>query len=202
MYIIAGKLLMHEFYEIVRTSITKALYMEKILFDSWSSLIRTGVITVLAYILLIILLRVSGKRTLSKMSAYDFIVTIALGSTLATVMLNKDVALADGVLAFFLLIFLQYCITWVAVRNKAVSNLVKSSPALLVYKGEFLKSKMLEERIEADEIYAIVRKNGLSTIKDADAIVLETDGTLSLIKHVESLHNEAMKKVVKPTEFI
>lgn len=75
--------------------------MKNIFFDSWESIFRTVVITILAYVLLILLLRVSGKRTLSKMNAFDFIVTIALGSTLATVMLNKNVALIDGVLAFF-----------------------------------------------------------------------------------------------------
>jgi uncharacterized membrane protein YcaP (DUF421 family) len=110
--------------------------MKSIFFESWESMLRTGVITILAYVLLIFLLRISGKRTLSKMNAFDFIVTVALGSTLATVMLSKDVVLADGVLGFFLLIFLQYIITWLSVRNTSISNLVKSSPALLVYKGE------------------------------------------------------------------
>lgn len=175
--------------------------MKNIFFDSWESIIRTAVITILAYVLLILLLRISGKRTLSKMNAFDFIVTIALGSTLASVMLSKDVALADGVLAFFLLIFLQYAITWTSVRNKTISNLVKSSPALLVYKGVILKKIMVKERIDEDEIYAIIRSNGLSSIEDADAIVLETDGSLTLIKDVKSLQNETMKKVIMPEEF-
>jgi uncharacterized membrane protein YcaP (DUF421 family) len=91
---------------------------------------------------LIILLRISGKRTLSKMNAFDFIVTIALGSTLATVLLNKSVSLADGVLALFLLIGLQFLITFFSVRSKRVSKLVKSIPTLLVYKGDLLQDAM------------------------------------------------------------
>jgi uncharacterized membrane protein YcaP (DUF421 family) len=70
--------------------------MDKLFFYSWESIIRTGVTTILAYFCLILLLRISGKRTLSKMNAFDFVVTIALGSILATVLLNKSVALADG----------------------------------------------------------------------------------------------------------
>lgn len=70
--------------------------MSKLFFDSWESIFRTIVITVLAYFSLIRLLRISGKRTLSKMKAFDFVVTVALGSTPATVLLNKLVALADG----------------------------------------------------------------------------------------------------------
>ena len=96
--------------------------MTKLFFDSWESILRTGVTTILAYSCRILLLRISGKRTLSKMNAFDFIVTIALGSILATVLLNKSVALADGVLAFLLLIFLQYIITWLSVRYKTVSQ--------------------------------------------------------------------------------
>ncbi|MDQ6812138.1 MAG: DUF421 domain-containing protein [Bacteroidota bacterium] len=172
--------------------------MKNIFFDSWESIVRTAVITVLAYALLIVLLRVSGKRTLSKMNAFDFIVTIALGSTLATVMLSKNVALADGVLAFFLLIILQYIITWLSVRNKGISNLVKSSPSLLVYKGVMHKQIMKKERIDEDEIYAALRKRGLSSLDDADAIVLEADGSLTVIKEVQSLGSKTMENVTKP----
>ncbi|MEZ6111860.1 MAG: hypothetical protein R3C99_12705 [Pirellulaceae bacterium] len=73
--------------------------MRQIFFDNAFSLFRTLVMGVLAYVCLIILLRVSGKRTLSKMNAFDLIVTVALGSTLATVLLSKDVTLAQGSLA-------------------------------------------------------------------------------------------------------
>lgn len=172
--------------------------MKNILFESWESIVRTGVITVLAYVSLIFLLRVSGKRTLSKMNAFDFIVTVALGSTLATVTLSKDVAFADGVLAFFLLIFLQYIITWLSVRNQVISNLVKSSPSLLVYKGVLLRPMMKKERIDEDEIYAVVRKNGLSSLEEAEAIVLETDGSLNLIQNAKNLKTETMKRVITP----
>ena len=86
-------------------------------------------------VLLLLLLRVSGKRTLTKMNAFDLVVTVALGSTLATVLLTKSVALAEGLTAFMLLIFLQFVLTWLSVRSRAVSRLVKSEPTLLVYQG-------------------------------------------------------------------
>ena len=86
-------------------------------------------------LLLLLLLRVSGKRTLTKMNAFDLVVTVALGSTLATVLLTKSVALAEGITAFVLLIFLQFVLTWLFVRSQAASRLVKSEPTLLVYQG-------------------------------------------------------------------
>lgn len=174
--------------------------MKNIFFDSWESVVRTCLITVMAYILLIVLLRASGKRTLSKMNAFDFIVTIALGSTLATVILNKNVALIDGMLSFSLLIGLQYLITWLSARYKKISSLVKSTPALLVYKGVMLREIMLKERIDEDEIKAIIRSKGLSSVQDADAVVLETDGSLTVMTNVENLEAPAIRNTIKPDD--
>jgi uncharacterized membrane protein YcaP (DUF421 family) len=65
-------------------------------FNGWESLGRTAVAGVVAYVSLIIILRFSGKRTLAKMNAFDLVVTVALGSTLATVVVSRDVVLAEG----------------------------------------------------------------------------------------------------------
>jgi uncharacterized membrane protein YcaP (DUF421 family) len=172
--------------------------MNKMFFDSWDSIVRTLLITPMAYVLLIIFLRGSGKRTLSKMNAFDFIVTIALGSTLATVTLNKNVALADGALAFFLLIFLQLLISYLSVRHKSINHLVKSTPSLLVYKGTMLTNSMRKERITEDEIYAVIRQHGLWSLEQADAVILETDGSLTVIRQVEDLHSNVMAGIIKP----
>jgi uncharacterized membrane protein YcaP (DUF421 family) len=104
-------------------------------FEDWQGLVRVLVVGAAAYVALIFLLRISGKRTLSKMNAFDFVVTVALGSTLATVLLSKQVPLAEGVLALGLLIFLQFIITWLSVRSPAVSSLIKAEPRLLFFKG-------------------------------------------------------------------
>ncbi len=169
--------------------------MENIFFDNWESIFRTTIITVLAYIALLFLLRISGKRTLSKMSAFDLIVTVALGSTLATVLLNKSVALADGVLAFSLLIGLQYLISYFSVRSKRILQLVKATPALVVYNGEMLSKAMLEERINDVEIYAALRENGVSSIQDVKAVILETDGSLTVINKSDDLKPETLRTV-------
>jgi hypothetical protein len=92
------------------------------LFDSWAGLGRVLLVGTLAYAALVLLLRVSGKRTLTKLNAFDLVVTVALGSTLATVLLSKSVALAEGVLALALLIGLQYAIAWLSVRSPASSR--------------------------------------------------------------------------------
>ncbi len=156
--------------------------MEQLFFDQGSALLRTLVIGVLAYASLIVLLRISGKRSLSKMNAFDFVVTVALGSVLATVLLNKDVSLAQGVLALALLIGLQFIITWLSVRVGWVRRLVTGEPSLILYRGQFLPDGLKRARITRDEVRAAVRAEGLATLDQAEAVVLETDGSFSIVK--------------------
>ncbi|MBX3449123.1 MAG: DUF421 domain-containing protein [Planctomycetaceae bacterium] len=156
--------------------------MERIFFSGWESLLRTLVVGVLAYVTLIVFLRISGKRTLSKMNAFDLVVTVALGSTLATVLLTKDVALADGALAFALLIGLQFVVTWSSIRSEWIRRLVTGEPRLLVYRGEFLSAELRRARVTDEEILAAVRAAGLASLEDVEAAVLETDGSFSIVR--------------------
>lgn len=151
------------------------------LFDGWDNLLRTLVVGVLAYVALVLFLRVSGKRTLSKLNAFDLIVTVALGSTLATVLLAKDVALAEGALAFALLIGLQFAVTWSSVRARWVRRLATGDPLMLFYAGEFLPAALQQARVTEDEVRAVIRSAGLNALDKVQAVVLETDGSFSVV---------------------
>lgn len=172
--------------------------MEQAFFSNWTSIARTLVVGVAAYGGLVVLLRVSGKRTLTKMNAFDLVVTVALGSTLATVLLTKSVALADGLVAFALLIFLQYGITWLSVRSPLVSRLVKSEPTLLVYDGHFLPGALRAERVTEEEILAELRAQGLASVAEAAAVILETGGDLSVLKQTTSGPQSVLRNVPMP----
>jgi uncharacterized membrane protein YcaP (DUF421 family) len=106
--------------------------------------------------------------------------------------------LADGVLALFLLVALQFLITWLSVRYKSISQLVKATPTLLVYKGEMLWQAMKKERVNEDEIHAALREKGMSSLQEADAVILETDGSLSIVKNIHSLQTPTMAMVEHP----
>lgn len=153
-------------------------------FDQWQGVWRVLVVGTLAYVSLVILLRFSGKRTLSKMNAFDLIVTVALGSTLATVLLSKDVALVEGIAAFGLLIGLQFLITWSSTRWEGVEHLVKAEPSLLFYKGNFVPGMLRRQRVTEAEVLAALRDRGHATLAEVDAVVLETDGSLNVLTNV------------------
>lgn len=151
-------------------------------FDNWMGLGRVLVVGPLAYFALIVLLRVSGNRTLSKMNAFDLIVTVALGSTLATALLTEQVALAEGILGFAVLIGLQYAMTWLSARSRVVTELIKSEPKLLVHRGEMLRGAMRSQRVIEPEILQAIRASGLASLDEVEALVLETDGTFAVVR--------------------
>ena len=151
-------------------------------FKDWFGLLRVLVVGTIAYAALVLFLRVSGKRTLSKMNAFDLVVTVALGSTLATVLLSKTVALAEGLLAFALLIGLQYVVASLSVRSRTWRKLVKSEPRLLMYRGEFIDAALREERVTREEVRAAVRESGFADLTQVRAVVLETDATFSVVE--------------------
>lgn len=172
--------------------------MEGMFFSGWSTLLRTLVIGVLAYINLIVLLRISGRRTLSKMNAFDLIVTVALGSTFATILLNRDVSLAEGTLALALLIALQYLVTWTSVRVGWIRRLVTGEPALLLYQGQMLGGAMRASRVTEDEVRSAIRTSGIASIESVQAVVLETDGSFSVVKNSEAETASSLSGVETP----
>lgn len=174
--------------------------MQPILFSNWESLLRTLVVGVLAYATLVAFLRVSGNRTLSKMSAFDLIVTVSLGSTLATALLTKDVALADGALAFAVLIGLQFAVTWSAVRWQWMRRLVTGEPLMLVYHGRFLASMLRRARVTEEEVKAAIRAAGMASAAEVQAVVLETDGSFSVVRESTGHGSSAMEGVARPDE--
>ena len=149
-------------------------------FDDWGALVRVMVVGTCSYLSLLVLLRVSGKRTLAKLNAFDFVVTVALGSTLASVLLSSDVALAEGVTAMVLLVALQFVVAWLSVRSRAVERLVKSEPTL-VYRDGFLRGPMRRMRVTDDEVRQAARTAGHAGMDEVAAVVLETDGSLSVL---------------------
>ena len=156
--------------------------MDNMFFQGSEGLVRTVVVGALAYVGLILLLRLAGNRTLSKLNAFDLVVTVALGSILATILLNEDVALAEGMVAFGVLMALQYLVTWSSVRFAWVRNTVTGEPALLFHDGRMLPQAMRRARVTRDEIRASVREAGIPSLSSVKAVVLETDGSISVVE--------------------
>jgi uncharacterized membrane protein YcaP (DUF421 family) len=166
-------------------------------FDSVYDLIRVLVVGVLAYVGLVVLLRLSGKRTLAKMNAFDLVVTVALGSTLASILLNADVSYSEGALALVVLALLQLAASWLSTRWPAARAVIKSRPALLLRDGDLLTDELRRERVTAGEVRQALRARGYGDQHDVAAVVLETDGSFSVISRGNAGNRSTLIDVIR-----
>ncbi|WP_405219438.1 DUF421 domain-containing protein [Agrococcus sp. Ld7] len=150
-------------------------------FDTWSDIARTLLVGGAAYAALILVLRVSGKRTLSQLNAFDFVVTVALGSTLATVLLSSEVSWAEGVVALALLAGLQFVIAWLTTRWQPLRRAITSSPQVLLRDGAIDGDALRAARLTEAEVRQAVRSSGVGDLSDVGLVVLETNGSISVI---------------------
>ncbi|HET7549764.1 MAG TPA: YetF domain-containing protein [Gemmatimonadaceae bacterium] len=153
-------------------------------FSGWRSLARIVLVGAPAYLFLLALLHFAGKHSLAKTNAYGLVVTVALGSALASAVLTKQVTLADGVVAIALLLGLQYLLSTLISRWSWADGLFTQKPALLVRDGRLVEDALERERVTESEILAALRQSGIDSIEGVGAVILEADGSFSVIRAV------------------
>jgi uncharacterized membrane protein YcaP (DUF421 family) len=149
--------------------------------DGWQPIVRVLVIGTLSYVAVVALLRYFGKRALTRMNAFDMVVTVAVGSAFASAVMSKGVTLADGVAAFILLLVLQRLFAALSIRLGWFGRYLKAQPTLIVYRGEVRWDAAKKEQLGTLEILGGIRNGGVAAVEDVLALVLEPDGSFSVI---------------------
>ena len=160
-------------------------------FSGLDPLIRVVLVGAASYLVLLLILRVSGARSLAKLNAFDFTVTVALGSILATAVTSKDLSWASAATAMAVLLGLQFIVAkllraWPSLRGAATAQ-----PVVIVRHGRLLEDGMSKARVGVGEVRQAARSGGFGDLSDIGAMVMETDGTLSVIG-TDSLGDEGM----------
>jgi uncharacterized membrane protein YcaP (DUF421 family) len=155
--------------------------MEHLFFNGWEPLLRIIIVGICSYVALIFLLRAAGKRTLSRMNAYDMVVTMALGSIMAKVLLTPEQSVSESITAMFLLIALQYSVSVAMCRCRWFRHLISSKPSVLFHDGEYIEDTMKKERVDKDEIEAAIHAKGIADMALVEAVILGTNGDLSVL---------------------
>ena len=150
-------------------------------FNSWAEILRVVLVGAASYAALVLLLRVSGKRTLGQLNAFDFIVTVALGSTLATILLSSDVPFIEGLAALGLLLALQFIVAWASSHVSGARAVLTARPVALVVSGELQHDQLRKNRLSESEVLQAIRATGSGDLSHIAAVVLETNGSLSVI---------------------
>ncbi|WP_158610985.1 DUF421 domain-containing protein [Aurantiacibacter spongiae] len=171
-------------------------------FNGLDRLESVAISAVVFYFLIILMTRLAGKRTTGQMNNFDWIVTVAVGSLAASGILLKDVSIADAALSIVILFALQWLVTWFVLRSDIVCRLIKARPRLLLDNGRIKQEAMRQERISQAEIYAVLREQGFARLTDANWVILENDGKMTVIPHSDTPLEDAelMSDVARDSE--
>lgn len=143
--------------------------------------LRVLFITSTGYLTLLVLLRVSGQRTLSQMTAFDLVITVTLGSAFGRVITAREVALVEVVAAFGTLILLQVVVAWLWGRSSAMRDRLHPQPALLYLDGEVVEAALRTHHLTEQDLVSAARQDGLGSLDEVRAIVLEGNGSFAVI---------------------
>jgi uncharacterized membrane protein YcaP (DUF421 family) len=169
-------------------------------FDGWAHVLRAVLSAAAIYLVIIAAIRIFGQKALAKMSGYDMIVTVALGSLVAALPLTRSVSLADAIAAAITFLTLQQITRYLQARYRRVHRLVRERPLLLLWNGRLLEDRMLHSDISADEVRAAVRRSGILSLKQVRAAILENDGEWSIIPQSSAPDLSAMEGLLIPND--
>ncbi|HUQ83745.1 MAG TPA: YetF domain-containing protein [Gemmatimonadaceae bacterium] len=155
------------------------------LFRSWEGILRVVIASAIIYVFIVGALRVIGARALAKMSAYDLIVSIALGSLVAAIPLSTDISVLDGIAAIVTFLALQELTRLAQARFRVAHHIVRERPHLVLWDGKLIDDRMKALAASPDEVRAAIRQAGLLSLDDVQAVVLENDGTWSVLRRYE-----------------
>jgi uncharacterized membrane protein YcaP (DUF421 family) len=150
-------------------------------FHSWADVGRVALASAIIFIFIVAMLRFIGQRALAKMSGFDMVSTVTIGSIAATVALTRDITLTEGVVALATMLALQEGIRWMQSRFTWAHHAVREPPRVFLWNGELLEDRLRATHVSADEVRAAVRKAGLRSLSEARLVVLENDGEWSVV---------------------
>jgi uncharacterized membrane protein YcaP (DUF421 family) len=154
-------------------------------FGSWTGIGHVVLSTAITFVAIVLLLRTAGQQALAKMSGYDLVVTVTFGSIVATVILSREVTIADGIAGLVTLLVLQKITRWFQSRWLPVHHLVREAPHVVLWDGTLLQERLLASSTSADEVRAAVRRAGCSSLGEVQIVVLENDGDWSIVRRSE-----------------
>jgi uncharacterized membrane protein YcaP (DUF421 family) len=150
-------------------------------FHSWSDIGRVVIVSATAFVLIVAMLRIVGQQALARMSGFDVVFTVTLGSVVASVAIFREISVSEGLAALATLLVLQEITRKLQSRYLQVHHLVREPPRVLLWNGHLLEDRLRETSVSGDEIRAAVRKAGFSSLAEIRVVVLENDGEWSVV---------------------
>ena len=138
--------------------------------------------TLIVYTLLLVALRLAGKREIGQMATFDLVVILLVSNAVQNAMVGPDVSVTGGLIAAGALIGANYAVA--AARERAVwlREAVEGTPTVLVSNGRFIQRNMRRENVAEDQVLMAVREHGIENVEEVRIAILETDGSISVVQ--------------------
>jgi len=165
---------------------------------SWSSVLMVIISAAVVYLTTIILTRISGLRSFSKMSGFDFAVTVAIGAIIGSTILSEDPPLAQAIAALGILYLFQKVVATFRGSSTIMSGLVDNKPLLLMKGTTVLDDNLKKAKVTSADLRAKLREANITQVRQVKAVVMETTGDISVMHHKDEAHeldNELLLEV-------
>lgn len=137
--------------------------------------------TTIIYFVILILLRLAGKREIGQLEVFDLVVILLIANGVQNAMVGEDTSLIGGLVAAVTMILVNYAVSMLRMRVPAIRKLIQGQPTTLIQNGRKLPSNMDKEEIDDDMLSAAMRKNGVNAVEDVELATLEIDGSISIV---------------------
>jgi uncharacterized membrane protein YcaP (DUF421 family) len=144
-------------------------------------LLLTAARSFAVFVLMLIVVRALGKRTVGNFSAFDLLIALMLGEVVDEIIYG-DVGFLQGSLAIVVLGTLAFLDAVLSYASKPLQRILEGNPAILIRHGEFQRRAMRGERLNERDIAAMLRNQGIQDLREIKLAILETDGELSVLK--------------------
>ncbi|SJM73068.1 DUF421 domain-containing protein [Psychrobacter piechaudii] len=174
--------------------------MDMLFFDSQQTLLRMIISAAVVYICIVLLHKVSGKRSTSQLNNFDWVVTVMIGSIGASTVILKNVPIIEGMASIVTLLTFQYLVTKYASLSPEFANTILSEPRVVFYEGQFLPEAMRKERLTRQEIECAMRSEGIHDYEDVAAVIFESDAKLTVVPKRDKRDRLDAQGDVKPSD--
>ncbi|MDG5491556.1 DUF421 domain-containing protein [Psychroserpens sp. SPM9] len=153
--------------------------------EDWFTITSESLIAIILtaigiYIALVLVTRISGKRSFSKMSSFDFAVTVAIGSIMATVIISKSVSLLQGIVGLLIMYVIQMTVAY-GRRFKGIRKLMDNKPTLLMKDGKIIEGSLKKCHVTESDLKAKLREANVIQLSEVKAVVFESTGDISVL---------------------
>ena len=153
------------------------------LFSGWHVLAEIVLRTTVVYVLVLIGLRLTGKREVGQMTPFDLVLLLLLSNSVQNAMTGPDSSLNGGAVAAATLLLLNYAVAQIASKSRRARKLIDGEPRLLVHDGKVLTGNLAKEHMTLDELHRALREHNVFDCKDVALAVLEVDGAVSVLRY-------------------